>query len=73
MKTLISSIFFVAFSSVAFAETVNFDGCEGKLVPGTNYYNLVDPRCKTESSKYETTGAEETRKAKAAEEAAKAD
>jgi hypothetical protein len=50
-------------AGAAFAETVNFDGCEGKLVPGTNYYNLIDPRCKTVSSQYETTGAEETKKA----------
>ena len=65
MKTVFSTAAVILFASMASADTVNFDGCEGKLVPGTNYYNLVDPQCKTVSSQYETTGAEETRKAEA--------
>lgn len=67
----------IAFCAVLFAatsahaETVNFDGCAGKLVPGTNYYNLIDPRCKTVSSQYDSTETEERKRAE--EEAAKAE
>lgn len=62
MKLILSAIVVVAFASAASAETVNFDGCEGKLVPGTNYYNLVDPRCKTESEKFSSSPSEDTRR-----------
>jgi hypothetical protein len=61
----------IGFAGMSFAETVNFDGCEGKLVPGTNYYNLVDPRCKTETEKFQSTGAEETKRIREEELAAK--
>jgi hypothetical protein len=71
MKTFTTLLFTTLFATSAFANEVNFDGCKGVKVEGTNYYNLVDPRCKTEASKYETTGAEETKKL-AAEEAANA-
>ncbi|MDQ2066711.1 hypothetical protein Q9295_10010 [Xinfangfangia sp. CPCC 101601] len=54
---------------------VNFDGCEGKLVEGTNYYNFVEPGCKTYSRIHGSTPGEdkreEMRQAKQREQAAK--
>lgn len=72
MKLFFLTVFAVLIGTVSFAaDVVNFDGCDAKLVPGTNYYNLVDPRCKTESEKFQSTGAEERKKLAA--EAAKED
>ena len=53
-------------TAIVLPETVNFDGCEGRLVPGTNYYNDVVPGCKGQMDLYDETGAE-ARKREAAE------
>lgn len=70
MKRIIAICAFALVATAATAsETVNFDGCEGRLVAGTNYYNLVDPRCKSVSSQYDSAETETARRE--AEEAAK--
>lgn len=57
MKT-ICTIAALFFATAATAQTIDFDGCVGVKVEGTNYYNLVDPRCKTASSEYESSERE---------------
>ena len=56
---MVMTVLFV--STSAFAETKNFDGCEVRMVPGTNYYNLVDPRCKGEMALHSSSRAEDSR------------
>lgn len=74
MKLTFVTIAAALIGSASFAsETVNFDGCEGKLVPGTNYYNLVDPRCKTETEKFQSSNAEENKRIREEELAAKSE
>lgn len=46
-------------------ETRDFDGCLGVKVEGANYYNLVDPRCKTISSQYSSSPGEDARRERA--------
>lgn len=66
MKLTFVAITAALIGTASFAsETVNFDGCEAKLVPGTNYYNLVDPRCKTVSEQFSSSPGEDARRERA--------
>lgn len=71
MKTFTTLIFTALFATSAFANEVDFDGCKGVKVEGTNYYKLIDPKCKSNLEIFGTTEAEENKK-RAAEEAANA-
>lgn len=59
--TKILSVFAILFATASFAEEVNFDGCAAVKVEGANYYNLVDPNCKTASEEFSSSKGEDKR------------
>ena len=62
MKKFIIAAFAATFATAAFAtEVKNFDGCDAFKVEGANYYNFVDPRCKTNQELYSSSKGEDKR------------
>lgn len=49
---LLSSTAAIAGPAPEGAKLMMFDGCEAYQVEGTNYYNFVNPRCKTNAAIY---------------------
>lgn len=60
MKTL-STLFAIFFATTLFASEVTFDGCKAVKVEGANYYNFIDPTCKTISEQFSSSKGEDKR------------
>lgn len=62
MDKLILSTAAMLFATATFAtEVKNFDGCDAAKVEGANYFNLVDPNCKTASEVFSSSKGEDKR------------
>ena len=72
-KLMLAATLLATFAAPAIADTIMIDGCEAKLVEGTNYYNFTNPRCVTGTGAYESTDADKARAIRAAEEEAEAE
>jgi opacity protein-like surface antigen len=60
-KLMLAASLLATLSAPVLADTVMIDGCEAKLVEGTNYYNFVNPRCVTATAAGASTTADGNR------------